>query len=127
MSVNFTEADLEGFTGTMDYYRSSPLFKNIVHTDGVQHVAERGGAWMIDVVVSHQTNPKVHREEIQSWEFQVNEKHECKAVCKGEEDTPLVVQEIPFTDLPFNMNLIFQLGSLDLVTPTWVMMLPGEY
>ena len=127
MSVKFIEADLESFTDTMDYYRSSPLFKNIVHTDGVQYVAEHGGAWMIDVIVSHQTNPKVHREESQSWEFQVNEKHECKVICKGEEDSHLVVQEIPFTDLPFNMNFIFQLGSLDLVTPTWVMMLPSEY
>jgi len=127
MTVTFTEADLEQFTGTEHYYRSSLLFPGIVHTDGVQHIAQRSGAWMIDVMVSHQTNPKVHNEEIQLWEFQVNDQSECKAICTGEADEPLVIQDIPYTDLPFTVKFIFQLGSLDMVTPAWVIMLPSEY
>jgi hypothetical protein len=127
MTVTFTKDELQNFSGTERYYRSSLLFPDIVHTDGVQHVATRGGAWMVDVMVSHQTNPKVRREDIQLWEFEVNEQSECKVVCTGEENTPLVIQEIPYTDLPFTVKFILQLGSIDMVTPAWVIMLPSEY
>jgi hypothetical protein len=126
MTVTFTQEELEGFIGTEHYYRSSSFAKNIVHTDGVQHIVTRGGAWMVDVIVSHQTNPKVRAEEFQSWEFQVDGTDKGKAVCTDGNDHILIEQEIPFTDLPFNVKLWLELGSVDMVNPAWVIMLPGE-
>ena len=128
MSVQFNESDLENFTGTMKYYRSSLLFPDIVHTDGVQFVAERGGAWMLDVIVSHQIKSAVHDQEFQVWEFLVKEDGKCQVLCSdGETEAHLTKQDIPYTDLPFDMKFFLQLGSLDLVTPAWVIMLPNEY
>lgn len=130
MSVTFTQEELEGFTGTEQYYRSSPFFKDIVHTDGVNHVAMNGGAWMVDVINSHQLNQRVHAAEFQVWDFQVNEDHSCKAVCTdgmSDEETILITQEIPYTDLPFNVKFFLELGSLDMVNPAWVILLPSEH
>ena len=129
MTVKFTEADLEQFTGTEHYYRSSAFFKDIVHTDGVEHIAQNGGAWMIDVITSHQTNPKVHSEEFQVWDFQVDEEDQsCIAVCtSGADEDILVTQEIEYTNFPFSVKFFLVLGSLDMVTPVWVILLPSEH
>lgn len=128
MTVTFTEGDLEQFIGTENYYRSSAFTKNIVHTDGVNHVAMNGGAWMIDVITSHQINPNVNAEEFQVWDFQVNEDHSCKAVCtSGDDESILVTQEIPYTDLPFNVKFFLELGSIDMVNPVRVILLPSEH
>lgn len=131
--VTFTQEDLSQFTGTESYYRSSPLVKDIVHTDGIQHIAANGGAWMVDVIVSHQFNKKVRAAEFQVWEFQVNaDDSSCRAVCtdgmSDEADpAPLVAQEIPYTDLKFNVKMFLELGSLDMVNPMWVILLPSEH
>lgn len=126
MSVTFTQEYLEGFTGSEHYYRSSLFTKNIVHTDGVQHVVTRGGAWMVDVIVSYQLKPKIRKEEFQVWKFQLDGKGGCRAVCTDGDENILVTQEIPLTDLPFDVSLWLELGSLDGITPAWVIMLPNE-
>lgn len=131
--VTFKLEDLDQFTGTEKYYRSSPLVKDIVHTDGIQHIAAHGGAWMLDVIVSHQFNKKIRAAEFQVWEFQVDpDAMTCRAVCMdGTRDdyraARLVVQNIPFTDLPFRVTMWLELGSLDMVNPTWVILLPSEH
>jgi len=58
MTVAFTQEQLEDFTGTVDYYKSTSLVEGIVHTDGVQHIVTHGGAWMVDLIVSHQANKR---------------------------------------------------------------------
>jgi hypothetical protein len=126
MTVSFALEDLNQFSGTERYYRSSLFAKDIVHTDGVQFIAERGAAWMIDVIISQQIHPKVKAEPFQAWEFFVTEKHECRVICTDGNEHVVTSQIIPYTDLPFTLTLWLELGSIDMVDPMWVIMLPGE-
>lgn len=46
--------DLTQFTGTEEYHRWSPLFRNVIASDGAMYVAEQCGAyWLLDVIGSH--------------------------------------------------------------------------
>jgi len=128
MPIQFTTAELATFYGTEHYYRTSLIFPDIVHTDGVQHIASNGGGWMIDVITSYQIYDTVRNHELQLWSFHVNEDRSCLALCtNGLNQQEIIRQLIPVTDLTFDVNFILQLGSLDTVTPTWVLMLTGEY
>ncbi|MFZ4768472.1 MAG: DUF6876 family protein, partial [Roseimicrobium sp.] len=41
-----TQADLSQFTGTEQWYRHG-LARNVLYTEGAQHVAESGGAYWL--------------------------------------------------------------------------------
>lgn len=126
MTVTFTLEELNQFSGTERYYRSSLFTKSIVHTDGVQFIAERGAAWTIDVIVSHQIYPKVKAAEFQAWEFHVPGDGTCRVICTDGNGHVVTSQIVPYTDLPFSITLFLELGSIDLVNPMWVILLPGE-
>jgi hypothetical protein len=45
-----SKSDLAQFTGSENWYRHG-INRNVLYTDGVQHVAERGGAyWLLDEI-----------------------------------------------------------------------------
>lgn len=128
MPIQFTTEELANFYGTEHYYRSSLLFPDIVHTDGVQHIASNGGAWMLDIMTSHQIYDTVRGHELQLWSFHVNEDRSCLVLCKdGHSEQEITSQFVPYTDLTFDVDFILQLGSLDMSTPAWVLMLNSEY
>lgn len=128
MPLQFTQDELNGFYGTESYHRSCLLFPDIVHTDGVQHVASNGGGWMLDVITSHQSSDTVRSHKLQLWSFHINEDRSCLAICQdGLTEQEIARQILPYTDLTFDMDFILQLGSLDMRTPTWVIMLSNEY
>jgi hypothetical protein len=83
---------------------------------------------MVDVIVSYQTEAKIRAEEFQVWDFRLDGQGGCVATCTdGNDSPPLVKQDIPYTDLTFDVKFFLQLGSIDMETPAWVIMLPGEY
>lgn len=47
---------LDTFTGTGSYYNYSPIFRNVVLTDGAKYVADHGGKhgayWLMDAIAS---------------------------------------------------------------------------
>ncbi|OSJ31570.1 hypothetical protein BSZ19_22050 [Bradyrhizobium japonicum] len=54
-----THADLRQFTGSEQVFRHS-LMRSMTYTEGVQYLAESGGAyWLIDKVACLQLEPKV--------------------------------------------------------------------
>lgn len=123
------EEGLKGFSGTYHYYRNS-LFSRDVHTDGVHWLAEVCGSfWLIDAITSWQIKPKVRKNPFQVWKLQVLEDGQAILTCSdGEEDSPEVARQvIPLTDFPLKeITLWLELGSIDMVHETWVLMLPGE-
>jgi hypothetical protein len=128
------ESELKCFTGSEDYYRD---MMGVFHTDGVQYLAEHAGAfWLIDAIVSHQSNPKVRREEFQVWRLiKTPNRIDIAAVliCTdgGKDELPgegvIARQEIPYTDFPLSeIRLYLENGSLDGKNVHKILMLPSE-
>ena len=137
MNTKELEDELQGFCGTFNYYRDA---MNIFHTDGVAYLAEKAGAyWLIDAIISHQTNKQVRNEEFQVWTLHVastpeypTEKHIaailiCTDGDKGDGEKELVRQNIKYTDFPLDkITLYLENGSLDGENVHKILMLPSE-
>lgn len=109
-----TEADLQQFIGTEQYYQH--WMRQLVFTDGVKYMAEAGGAyWLIDVIASYR-----RKEPFQIWELNVNPDKSCVVTMQEDSNEPiLITQEIPYTDFPLDG---IQLWLID-----GVLILPSEY
>jgi hypothetical protein len=114
---NLTTDELRQFTGTECWHRHG-LARNLLYTDGVKFMAERGGAyWLIDVVASVQHTPKVRGEEFQLWTLKVA-KGRGVVTCDDGNGKIIYRQDIPSTDFPLpEMQLYFEDN---------VLMLPSE-
>jgi hypothetical protein len=77
-----TANDLRQFTGTELWYRHS-LNRNVLYTDGVRYVADKGGAyWLIDEIALAQCyQPKVMKQEFQLWKLTVSEDSAALLTC----------------------------------------------
>lgn len=108
MAKTLTHGDLDQFTGTEQWYRHG-LVRWFLYTDGVQYMAEHGGAyWLIDAIASHQIDPKIKRsqrlQEFQLWTLKVNpQNHSAVLVCQADSgEKAVVTQEIEYTDFPLD-------------------------
>jgi len=91
----------------------------VLYTDGVRYLAEEAGAyWLLDVIASYQ--PQLGDVEFQVWklEKQANNSALVYAV-EDEGKPPLVEQEIPYTDFPFEEYKLYCQNT--------VILLPSEY
>ena len=115
------EEDLIQFTGSENWYRHS-LFRNFLYTDGVQYLAEIGGAyWLIDKIFScHACVAKIEGEEFCVWDLNLKQDGQgARLVCTDGNDTELYAENILFTDFPLKtIRLFFQNNTL---------LLPSEY
>ena len=108
------ESDLAQFIGSENLYRHA-LNRNFMHTDGVNYLAEKAGAF-------HQLSRKVRAESFQIWTLTLTGRKTPMAVaeCRADTDSPLLArQDIEFTDFP--------LKSVKLYCVDGVLMLPSEY
>jgi hypothetical protein len=127
--------DLGAFSGgTSEWHRYSPMFRQLLLTDGALHVAEAGGAyWLMDAIGSHIfTNRKVFAPAVnpfQVWTLQViNGK--AKLIAKdggkhGAESRTLATQKIEWSDFPLPEIQLWAVwdGGMN----AFVLMLPCEY
>lgn len=91
-------SDLNYFTGTESYHRLTALAK-FVCTDGVKYVADNAGAyWLIDAIASYQ--PQLSGEDFQFWKLVVTGTKAVLTCTDGNNETPLISQNIPYTDFP---------------------------
>ena len=110
--------ELAQFTGDLDRYRH--WTGRLIYTPGIQHLAERAGAyWLIDLIASWQLEPKVSREEFQVWTLGVRPDHTATAVATGGNDAILASQDIAFTDFP--------LPAISVWLEDGTLLLPGEH
>jgi len=98
-----TEADLEQFTGTENWYRHA-INRKILYTDGAQYLAERGGAyWLLDEIAIIQPYDKaVAAEEFQVWKLTVHDDRSATLTCDDGNGNIVLTKKIPFTDFPLN-------------------------
>lgn len=124
------EVMLPHFTGSENLYRD---MMGVFHTEGVNWLAEKAEAyWLIDAIISHQSNPKVRREEFQVWTLQTDtEGHIASLLCtdgdKGDGAVELARQIIPYTDFPLPLiTLYLENGSADGIHIHKILMLHSE-
>jgi len=98
-----TEADLEQFTGTENWYRHA-INRKILYTDGAQYLAERGCAyWLLDEIAIIQPYDKaVAAEEFQVWKLTVHDDRSATLTCDDGNGNIVLTKKIPFTDFPLN-------------------------
>lgn len=110
--------DLRQFTGTEHHFRHN-LCRNITYTDGVKYLAEAASAyWLIDKVATNQLEPKIRREEFQSWKLKVKD-GAAVLTCDDGNGNIVHSEEITFTDFP--------LDEIELWVENGVILLPSEH
>ena len=117
------KSELAQFTGTEEYHRFSPLFRNVLLTDGAKYLAEECGAyWLMDVIASHLPSVKDH------FAIAILTKTEGdKAFFTLQDDVPFKTlfahQTIKFTDFPLDEIKLYVIRDGE----HWVILLPSEY
>ena len=108
-----TMPDLSQFYGSMEYYRHA-LLRNFLYTEGIKHLADEVGAhWFVDVVASHQTNPKVRRETFQLWALKLDGNGGCVVTMRTDTNEPAIVtQKIERTDFPEDFECYCEANEL---------------
>ena len=117
---DLTEGDLAQFTGSEQWHRHG-INLNVIYTDGVEYMAEHGGAyWLIDEVAINQMVRRVKAEAFQVWILRVNpEKRSAVLTCDDGNGRVVFTKEIEYTDFPLDeMKLYFTDGTI---------LLPSEY
>lgn len=116
-----TEADLAQFIGSETVYRHH-LMRNVVYTEGVQYLADKGGAyWLLDKIATLQMEPKVRAEEFQAWKLTVVGSS-ALLVCEDGNDNTVYTEQIEFTDFPLASVTLYAVQG-----EHRTIMLPSEY
>lgn len=93
---------LAEFTGSETFYRHG-LNRNIVYTQGVQYVAEEGGAfWLVDEVASGQLNPIIQKHDFQVWKLKKTSPHTAILTVEDGDYNEIFAKPIGFTDFPLD-------------------------
>lgn len=113
--------DLAHFSGSDEFTRTS---RRMVVTSGVKYLADKAGAyWLIDLIDSHQFNPRVAREPFQVWTLTLNKSGSgAKVEAEDGNGNRIAVQRIPYTDFPLKTIKLYCEASEGFR----VTMLPGE-
>lgn len=133
MSKSLTREELSQFIGDLERF-VHPLANKVIYTPGVQHVAERGGAyWLIDEIALALTYDQSARsaiakdERLQSlhfWRLDVHEDKSATLTARADSgDTPFYTKQIPWTDFPLD-GIDIWAGSDGRV---WTLYLPSEH
>ena len=112
------ENALAQHSGSLDRFRH--WTQHVIYTPGVADMAKLCNAyWLIDLVASHQIDPKVRSEEFQVWELTVEAGQKAVACATDGNSNPVVRQDIEYTDFP--------LDTIKLYLDQGTLMLPCEY
>ena len=114
------KSDLAQFTGSETWYRHG-INRNVLYTDGAQHVAEHGGAyWLIDEIAIIQPYDKaVSAEEFQVWKLTVRPDRSATLTCEDGNGKIVFSKEIEYTDFPLDAITFYFTNN--------TILLPSEY
>jgi len=117
--MTLQQTDLRQFTGSSSFY-THPLFRGFVYTEGVQYLAEKGGAyWLIDKIFSLQLLPDLKAGGFQCWTLKVSKDRTATLACTDGDYRKLYREEISYTDFP--------LPEIRLYCTDRTLLLPSEY
>ena len=117
METQAKTIDLSQFCGTSQYWKTSP-FSSMVHTDGVQYLADEAGAyWFLDIMASE--GIALHKKEpFMSINMEVADGKALIVFEDGDLKT-LKIKKIGYTDCPSGIYTFFLADN--------VLMLTSEY
>ena len=113
-------SSLSHFTGTSRYIHDP--FTTLIHTDGIEHLAERAEAhWLLtDIGAVFRFHPAVKGVRFQLWILAVDRENKAVLTCREDSDTPVIYeQKYEYTDFP--------VGSWKMYLVDGVLMVPSEY
>jgi hypothetical protein len=115
-----SKSDLAQFTGSENWYRHG-INRNVLYTDGAQHVAEHGGAyWLLDeIAIIQPCNKAVATEEFQVWTLAVRLDRTATLTCDDGNGNIVFTKEIARTDFPLDEIALYFANN--------VIHLPSEY
>lgn len=126
---------LDQFTGTEEYHRYSPIFRNVLLTDGAKYVADNGGHsgayWLMDAIASRiplaaRKHPMCRA--MQFWKLRVNPDRSAVLTCEADEGVkPVVRQRILYTDFDLPSIAFYVVPQMADGRMVWVILLPSEY
>lgn len=119
-----TAGDLRGFHGSENFYRHN-INRRLLYTDGVQYVAEAGGAyWLVDeIALANLFVESVKGEEFQVWILTRDASGSgANLHCEDGNDHTVFSKLIPFTDFPLASIKLYCESDGEVFT----LMLPGE-
>ena len=121
-SIGDLNDEFTGFIGTENYYRH--WIPGFFFTDGIKAAVDKFASyWLLDVVFSHQSKPKVAGERFQIWTI-TSENKRAVVEMRPDTDRPAIIrQEIPYTTFPEGQLKMYYIddGSYK------VLLLPSEY
>jgi hypothetical protein len=114
------KSSLSHFTGTTRYIRDP--FTSLIHTDGIEHLAERTEAhWLVsDIGAVFRYHPKVKDIPFQLWTLTADVDNKAVLTCREDCDMPVIYeQKYEYTDFP--------VGTWKMYLIDGVLMVPSEY
>ncbi len=114
------KTSLSYFTGTSRYIRDP--FTGLVHTDGIEFMAERAGAqWLVsDIGAVFRHHPTIKGTPFQLWTLTVDENSTAILTCREDCDMPVIYeQKYEYTDFP--------VGTWKMYLIDGILMVPSEY
>jgi hypothetical protein len=128
-------AVLAQFQGTERYHQYSPIFRNVLLTDGAKYVADNGGSngayWLMDAIARQ--IPRAARKhpmcvDFQVWELRVYPDQSAVLMCVPDADMePVLYQRILYTDFDPKAIKFYVVPQVIDDKRHWVIMLPSEY
>ncbi len=118
--TTLSEADLQQFTGTEQWYRHG-INRAVLFTDGAKYVADTAGAyWLLDEIAIIQLyNKKVSNEAFQVWKLHVHEDQSATLTCDDGNSNIVYTKKILYTDFPLKEIKVYFTDN--------VILLPSEY
>ena len=125
MEAHPLAAQLAQFTGSTTFTRHG-LVRYLLITEGVAFLADRAAAhWLVGAITSYQHEARVRAEPFQVWGLMVDASTRAAVLTMtdGNSSTPIITQEIDWTDFPLNDIALWAIAEGD----HRVLMLPSEY
>lgn len=114
------QTELAYFTGTENWHRFNPLMRNVLATDGVMHLAEKGEAfWLLDIIGSLKLVPKCANAPFITCILKKKDDGSATFTATNGNKTTLYTQEISYTDFPLDEITLYFIDN--------VILLPSEY
>ena len=104
--------------GSENLYRYS--FTKFIYTDGVNSLVQDCKAyWLIDLIISHQTDAVVAKEIFQVWDLKRVANDSFGILATDGNHNKVTSQKIPFSDFPYDIATLWMVDNC--------LMLPTEY